>query len=120
MAKSQLFEMNLEQKKLLQDISSICGVKQEIVSQVWKYTLLLNYLNIIEKKKNPNISIIQVPFIGKIWTNLKSDGEVESSVYLSTQIIETIKKIKAGDKLDIIKYFTQEFIDPVIEEIQNQ
>ena len=118
MAKNQLFEMSLDQKKLIQDISSICGVKQETVSQIWKYTLLLNYLNMIEKK-NPTISIIQVPLIGKIWTHLKPNGEIESSVYLSSQIEESIKKIKSGDKLDIIKYFTQEFIDPVIEEIQN-
>ena len=119
MAKNQLFDVSLDQKKLMQDISSICGVKQEIVSQVWKYTALLNYLNIIEKK-NPTISIIQVPLIGKIWTHLKPDGEIESSIYLSSQVEDAIKKIKAGDKLDFIKYFTQEFISPVIEEIQNQ
>ena len=117
MAKNQLFEMTLDQKKLIQDISSICGVKQEIVSQVWKYTLLLNYLNMIEKK-NPTISIIQVPLIGKIWTRLKPDGEIESSAYLTSQMEEAIRRIKAGDKVDVIRYFTQEFIDPVIEEIE--
>jgi hypothetical protein len=114
--KNQLFEISIDQKKLVQEISSICGIKQETILQIWKYTLLLNYLTLIEKKES-RINVLNIPLVGKILASIKEDGELEVSAYLTEALQETIKKIKNGDDTEVIKYFTQEFIDPVVAEI---
>jgi hypothetical protein len=111
------FELTSDQKKMIQDISSLCGVKQETVSQVWKYTLLMNYLTLLENRKTKN-HMIQVPFIGKVWVHEREDGEIDVQPFFTESFSEMIKRVKSGDDTRLVKYFEEEFVDPILQEIE--
>jgi len=110
------FEMSSEQKKIIQDISSLCGVKQETVSQVWKYTLLMNYLGLLESRDSKH-QVIQVPFVGRMWIHEGEDGGLDVQPMFSEAFIDMIKRVRSGDDTRLVKYFEEEFIDPVLLEI---
>jgi hypothetical protein len=124
--KNNPFELTSDQKKIIQDISSLCGVKQETVSQVWKYTLLMNYLSLLENRKVKN-HMIQIPFIGKIWVHQGDsasggagggDEDLTIQPFFTESFSEMIRRLKTGDDTKLVKYFEEEFIDPVLTEIE--
>jgi len=114
--KNSPFEISSEQKKIIQDISSLCGVKQETVSQVWKYTLLMNYLSLLENRSSKN-HVVQIPFIGKIWVH-EGESDLQIQPYFTEQFADMIRRVKSGDDTRLVKYFEEEFIDPVLTEIE--
>jgi hypothetical protein len=115
--KNNPFELTSDQKKIIQDISSLCGIKQETVSQVWKYTLLMNYLNLLEHRDSKN-QVVQIPYIGKVWVHEQDDGELSTQSFFTESFTEMLKRMKTGDDTKIMKYFEEEFIDPVLTEIE--
>jgi hypothetical protein len=116
--KNSLFDVNSEQKKIISDISALCGVKQETVTQVWKYTLLMNYLSLLEGKEK-NCVILQIPLVGKIWCRFdKEKDEYETHLILNDQIKEAMKKTRIGDDNEVVKFYEAEFISPILQEIE--
>jgi hypothetical protein len=112
MAKTTLFDLSSDQKKLISDISTLCGVKQETVTLVWQYTLLVNYLRLLEEK-DKSYSKIQIPLLGSVLIKHNSDGSTDVFPLISELLKETIVKIKKGDDNSIVRYVQTEFLDKI-------
>ena len=112
----RLFVIDGEQKELIQKISALCGIKQDIIKQVWQYTVFNVLLQLLEDK-NKNFNTLQIPFFGKIL--LKPDterkGDFESFLALNPNFKETIKAIKTGNETGLIAFFQENFINKVLD-----
>jgi hypothetical protein len=118
--KDKLFASSSEEKQLLQKISSLCGVKQEIIKEVWQYSLFSAFLDILENK-DANYNIISVPFLGKILIRPDKErpDEFETFFSFNEETKNTIKKIKSGQETELIQYFQENFINKVLENIDD-
>jgi hypothetical protein len=116
--KEKLFTISSDEKQLLQKISSLCGVKQEIIKEIWQFTLFTSFLEILENK-DKNYNIIQIPFLGKILIkpDKEKPGEFENFFVLNDDTKSIIKKIKNGYETELIQYFQDNFINKVLENI---
>lgn len=78
------FELDKDSKDMLTDISSLMGVKVEIVKQVWEYTLFTWFLKI---SKNPEkLTSIVVPYLGHIGLRYKNEEVDNISGTLKTNV----------------------------------
>lgn len=113
---SELFSLTPEDKVLLQKISSLCGVKQDIIKEVWQFTLFNAYLDILENKDN-SYHTISVPFLGKIMVkpNKQDPSELENFVALSENTKSMIRKIKLGAETQLVSFFDENFIKKSLE-----
>jgi hypothetical protein len=118
--KEKLFTISAEEKQLLQKISSLCGVKQEIIKEIWQFTLFNSFLDLLENK-DKNYNILSVPFLGKLLVkpDKENPGEFENFFILNEETKSIIKKIKNGYETDLIQYFQENFINKVLENIDN-
>jgi hypothetical protein len=118
--KEKLFTISAEEKQLLQKISSLCGVKQEIIKEIWQFTLFNSFLDLLENK-DKNYNILSIPFLGKllIKPDKENPGELENFLILNEETKSIIKKIKNGYETDLIQYFQENFINKVLENIDN-
>jgi hypothetical protein len=116
--KEKLFTISSDEKQLLQKISSLCGVKQEIIKEIWQFTLFSSFLEILENK-DKNYNIISIPFLGKILIkpDKEKPGELENFFILNEDTKSIIKKIKNGYETELIQYFQDNFINRVLENI---
>jgi hypothetical protein len=116
--KEKLFTISSDEKQLLQKISSLCGVKQEIIKEIWQFTLFSSFLEILENK-DKNYNIISIPFLGKILIKPDKEklGELENFFILNEDTKSIIKKIKHGYETELIQYFQDNFINRVLENI---
>jgi agmatine/peptidylarginine deiminase len=119
--KEKLFTISVEEKNLLQKISSLCGIKQDIIKEIWQYTFFNTFLDVLEKKNN-NYNIIPVPFLGKIIIKPDKEvpGEYENFFILNEDTKSLIRKIKKGSETELIQYFQENFINKVLENIDNR
>lgn len=116
--KNSLFELTADHKQILKDISSLCGVKEDTVTMVWKYTVLMNFVRQLEKKGGP--FEFQIPLVGKILCK-KVDGEDwEVWPILSESLKDSMTKLKLGDSTSVTKWIESELIEPVVREIEEQ
>jgi hypothetical protein len=77
-------ELDKDTKDMLTDISTLFGVKTEIVKEVWEYTLFVWFLKMSE---NPDkMSTITVPYLGHVGVKFNSEslnnetGKIETKV----------------------------------------
>jgi len=119
--KEKLFTISAEEKALLQKISSLCGIKQEIIKEIWQYTLFSSFLEILEKK-DEKYNLISIPFLGKILIkpDRSNPEEFENFILLNEDTKSIIKKIKRGYETELIQYFQENFINKVLENIDDQ
>lgn len=119
------FDMDYDTKQMLQEISATMGVKNEIVKEVWEFTLFAILLKVAE---NPDKrQRINIPYIGHLL--LKDNGikqdenknayhDIEPLVALS----ENFKNLylKACDKQydELSEYIEENYIKPVLDEIK--
>jgi hypothetical protein len=125
--KDTIFNFDSEQKKLINDISSLCGIKQDTVKQIWMYTLFTSYLKLLEEKDR-SINTIEIPFIGTIVIKFDKEKkqfaiEPESRapwvhIHLKDELKDMVAKIKMGDETDLVKYFQDNFINKVIDQYE--
>lgn len=112
--------MSSDEKMLLQKISSLCGIKQEIIKEIWQFTFFNSFLELLEKKDD-NYNILQIPFIGKIL--IKPDkshpGEFENFFIFNEETKSIIKKIKSGNETELIQYFQENFISKILDNIDD-
>jgi len=112
----KLFIMDSEQKELIQKISALCGIKQDIIKQVWQFTIFNVLLQLLEDK-DKNFNILQIPFFGKIL--LKPDpekkGSFESFLALNPNFKEIISSVKSGNETGLISFFQENFINKVLD-----
>ena len=65
------FVLTNEEKELLTDISSLLGVKQDTIKQVWEFTI---FAWLLKFKDNPEkLCRLVIPFFGSIGIKYKSD-----------------------------------------------
>jgi len=113
----KLFIQDAEQKELISKISALCGLKQDIIKQVWMYTFFNTYLSLLEQK-DKNINDILVPYLGKIRLRF-NDGESEFDkfILLNENFQDVIKNLKAGNNNGMIQFFQENFINKVVDNI---
>jgi hypothetical protein len=118
--KEKLFTVSSDEKQLLQKISSLCGVKQEIIKEIWQFTLFNSFLELLENK-DKNYNIISIPFLGKILIKPDKENpeEYENFFIINEDTKSIIKKIKNGQETELIQYFQNNFINKVLENIDD-
>ena len=113
----KLFVQDAEQKELITKISALCGLKQDIIKQVWQYTFFNIYLNLLEQK-DKNISEIKLPHIGKIMLRFKEgEQDFDKFILLDQNFQEIIKNLRAGNDTGLVQFFQENFINKVIDNI---
>jgi hypothetical protein len=119
---NKLFQEDSEQKELIQKISALCGLKKDIIKQVWQYTFFQIYLNLLEEKENKrnqkSYNMINLPYIGKVvLRNNNQDKELETFFILNQDFKNVIKNIQNGDETGLIQFFQENFINKTIDNI---
>jgi hypothetical protein len=119
--KEKLFTISADEKQLLQRISSLCGVKQEIIKEIWQFTLFSSFLEILEEK-DKSYNFVTIPFFGKIMIkpDPENPGEFQNFIHLNEETKSIIKKIKNGNETELIHYFQENFINKVLSNIDNK
>jgi hypothetical protein len=118
---NKLFQEDSEQKELIQKISALCGLKKDIIKQVWQYTFFQVYLNLLEEKENKrnqkSYNMISIPYIGKIVLRSNQEKELEPFIILNQDFKNVIKNIQNGDETGLIQFFQENFINKTIDNI---
>jgi hypothetical protein len=117
----KLFIEDSEQKELLQKISALCGLKKDIIKQVWQYTFFQVYLNLLEEKDAP-YNIVSIPYIGKMMVrpNKEKNGEFDPLFIFNEGFKSVYKNIKNGDETGLIQYFQENFINKTLDNIVDE
>ena len=119
------FELDADTKQMLQEISATFGVKNEIVREVWEYTIFTILLKISENQKS--CQSINIPFLGHML--LKDNGitqdkdgnayhDIEPIVALSENFKNLYIKACKGKFDELSEYIEENYIKPVLEEIK--
>ena len=113
----KLFKHDAEEKELISKISALCGLKQDIIKQVWQYTFFSTYISLLEQKDRP-ISEIKIPYLGKIMLRFKeNEPEFERFLLIEEEVQEIIKNIRNGDDTELVQFFQENFINKVLNNI---
>jgi len=113
----KLFISDAEQKELITKISALCGLKQDIIKQVWMYTFFNSYLSLLEQK-DKNVNEIKLPFIGKVMLRFNEENaDCESFLCLDHNVKEIIKNLRTGNDTGLVQFFQENFINKVISNI---
>jgi hypothetical protein len=119
------FDMDSDTKQMLQEISATFGVKNEIIKEVWEYTIFTVLLKIAE---NPDKrQQINIPFLGHML--LKDNGikqdennntyrDIEPLVALSENFKNLYVKACRGQFDELSEYLEENYIKPVLDEIK--
>lgn len=118
-------DMDSETKQMLQEISATMGVKNEIVKEVWEFTLFAMLLRIAEKPEGPQK--ITIPYFGSILLRDKGittdeEGnayhEILPLVGMSDNFKKLYSKVTKGQFEELSEYLQENYIKPVIQEIK--
>lgn len=93
--------LDKETKELLEDISSLFGVKPDIVKDVWEYTVITWLLKMSDSEAN--LKRIRIPYVGsiglrftgeKIGSEDKIEADYDAFVAINSNFKDTLKAIK--------------------------
>ena len=110
----KLFISDSEQKELITKISALCGLKQDIIKQVWMFTFFSTYLSLLEQR-DKGITEIKLPYFGKIMLKFEDDNSFESFLCMNQNVKDVIKNLRNGNDTGLIQFFTETFINRVID-----
>lgn len=111
-------------KDICDKISSLMGIKSDIIKDIWEMTLLAWLLDISDQKGK--VKRISIPYLGSV--GIKSSGEsidnenskiipnYEVFTALSDQFKELLKNVE-NDNIDEVSSILQDKINHVIENI---
>lgn len=118
-------DIDADTKQMLQEISATFGVKNEIVKEVWEFTLFTILLKVAENpEKRQNISI---PYLGHMLLRdngikQNDDGvayhDIEPLICLSENFKNLYIKACKGQFGELSEYLEEVYIKPVIDEIE--
>lgn len=121
-----IFKEDEDTKKMILEISSLFGVKADIVRQVWQYTVFSIMLRVAEADET-KLTRIKIPYIGNI--GIKNLGMVttpkgvEPDLDVFVSLSDTFKnlffKSQGGDYSELSNYVQKKFIEPVMENINS-
>jgi len=111
------FSFDKDTKDMLTAISNIYGVKEDVIKEVWEYTLFYWFLQI--NSQNKKVKTIQVPFLGNIGVKYKNDSINEEGIFADADIFvslsDSFKKMLSdiynGNKSSLIEFFDKNVID---------
>ena len=102
---------------MITKISALCGLKQDIIRQVWQYTFFSTYLSLLEQR-DKNIAEVKLPYIGKIMLRFKEgETEFDKFILVDRNVQEIIKNIRAGNDTGLVQFFQESFVNKVIDNI---
>lgn len=112
---------------MILEISSLFGVKADIVRQVWQYTVFSMMLKVAEADET-KLTRLVLPYIGTI--GIKNNGTIASSkgvepdldafLSLSDTFKNLFSKSQDGNYGELSSYIQKKFLEPVISNINNQ
>lgn len=122
-----IFKEDEDTKKMILEISSLFGVKADIVRQVWQYTVFSMMLKVAEADET-KLTRLVLPYIGTI--GIKNNGTIASSkgvepdldafLSLSDTFKNLFSKSQDGNYGELSSYIQKKFLEPVISNINNQ
>lgn len=122
-----IFKEDDATKEMIQKISSLFGVKADIVRQVWQFTIFTLLLDNVEND-GTRLSRFVLPYLGTI--GVKNNGtfatakgvepDLDVFVNLSDQFKQLFAKTQNGNYGDLSNYVQKKFLEPVLDNISNQ
>ena len=122
-----IFKEDDDTKKMILEISSLFGVKADIVRQVWQYTVFSMMLRVAEADET-KLTRLSLPYIGTI--GIKNNGTIATSkgveadldafLCLSDNFKSLFSKSQGGNYGELSSYIQKKFIEPVVSNINNQ
>lgn len=121
-----IFKEDEDTKKMILEISSLFGVKADIVRQVWQYTIFSIMLRVAEADET-KITRVKLPYIGSMGIKnlgmITTPKGVEPDLDVFIAISDTFKnlfmKTQGGDYGELSNYVQKKFIEPLIENINS-
>jgi hypothetical protein len=121
------FKEDEETKKMILEISSLFGVKADIVRQVWQFTVFSIMLRVAESDET-KLTRISLPYIGNIGIKnlgmVSTPKGVEPDLDVFISLSDTFKnlffKSQNGNYEELSNYVQKKLIEPVINNINNQ
>lgn len=119
------FDMDSETKQMLSEISATMGVKNEIVKEVWEFTLFTILLKVADNPEGPQR--ISIPYFGHFLLRDKGittdeNGEayhdIDTLVALSDNFKNLYLKATKGQFDELSEFLQENYIKPVIQEIK--
>lgn len=120
------FKFDKSTKDMIADISSLFGVKSEVVKQVWEYTLFTWFLKL--SKDPEHVTSIKIPYLGNVGIKLDSEtldeetGKLKSNVTSFIALDEEFKQmygnICAQSESELAEYIQEHYIKNIVEDIQ--
>jgi hypothetical protein len=121
-----IFKEDEDTKSMILEISSLFGVKADIVRQVWQYTVFSIMLRVAEADET-KITRVKIPYIGNmgiknlgmITTPKGVEPDLDVFISLSDTFKNLFLKSQGGDYGELSNYVQKKFIEPVIENLNN-
>ena len=121
-----IFKEDEDTKSMILEISSLFGVKADIVRQVWQYTVFSIMLRVAEadetkltRGKIPYIGNMGIKNLGMITTPKGVEPDLDVFISLSDTFKNLFLKSQGGDYGELSNYVQKKFIEPVIENLNN-
>ena len=121
-----IFKEDEDTKSMILEISSLFGVKADIVRQVWQYTVFSIMLRVAEadvtkltRVKIPYIGNMGIENLGMITTPKGVEPDLDVFISLSDTFKNLFLKSQGGDYGELSNYVQKKFIEPVIENLNN-
>ena len=121
-----IFKEDEDTKSMILEISSLFGVKADIVRQVWQYTVFSIMLRVAEADET-KLTRVKIPYIGNmgiknlgmITTPKGVEPDLDVFISLSDTFKNLFLKSQGGDYGELSNYVQKKFIEPVIENLNN-
>ena len=121
-----IFKEDEDTKSMILEISSLFGVKADIVRQVWQYTVFSIMLRVAEADET-KLTRVKIPYIGNmgiknlgmITTPKGVEPDLDVFISLSDTFKNLFLKSQGGDYGELSNYVKKKFIEPVIENLNN-
>ena len=119
--KLKLFQERKEEKELIQKVSSLCGLKQDIIRQVWMYTFFNIYLSILENS-DKNVHVITIPYLANMLVKPDTENKDDFTAFvsLSDDMKKALKDIKNKNETNLVKFFQEHFINKTLENVMEK
>lgn len=122
-----IFKEDEDTKKMILEISSLFGVKADIVRQVWQYTVFSIMLRVAEADET-KLTRVKIPYIGNmgiknlgmITTPKGVEPDLDVFISLSDTFKNLFLKTQGGDYGELSNYIQKKFIEPLMENINSQ
>lgn len=100
-------------KELLEDVSSLFGVKSDIIKDVWEYTMIVWLLKLSDS--NANLKRIKIPYIGSVGLRFlgekmgdeKIDADYDAFLALNDNFKDVLKTIKNNGSEELTQLIQQ-------------